>query len=291
MKKIILTTISILSVIVMGVVIVACSTDTNNPDIHPKKLVQYASHEQGSEDDWASLYIALDSLNTSYISSTNNNARTNQYIDPDLTEFKYDSLVCHDVSGALRGIEITRTLSIGNIQIAIPGIVIMGAVRSYLAFRKAGESQLITIRNIKSITDLTHTHACVQIGKEHNQLLAAMLNSHFDPTGKTDSQITQAFIQKYQQLYSIVPPYDIINALLNPENIDMERQAAMSVNVRNAYLQFRHTVLPMNISTMHSYITEYLNIVNTAQINEYDKLQMSAYAGVAYYSNALWMIE
>ncbi|MBQ8386663.1 MAG: hypothetical protein IJX48_04335 [Paludibacteraceae bacterium] len=71
----------------------------------------------------------------------------------------------------------------------------------------------------------------------------------------------------------------------------MERQAAMSVNVRNAYLQFRHTVLPMNISTMHSYITEYLNIVNTAQINEYDKLQMSAYAGVAYYSNALWMIE
>ena len=42
---------------------------------------------------------------------------------------------------------------------------------------------------------------------------------------------------------------------------------------------------------MRNYTDDYLNVVNAAQIDGYDKFQMCVYAGVAYYSGALWIVQ
>ena len=47
----------------------------------------------------------------------------------------------------------------------------------------------------------------------------------------------------------------------------------------------------MPIASMRAYTDEYLEIVENTSLNSYDKMQMSIFASVAYYSGALWVVE
>ena len=130
------------------------------------------------------------------------------------------------------------------------------------------------------------TYYC-SVGKQHNQLLVAMIESNFDSTNLTYTQVVQAFINKYEQLFTPVPRNII--TLLRGSGLD--RRVPMTINVQQANTQFRNATLTMSIPTMRNYTDDYLNVVNAAQIDGYDKFQMCVYAGVAYYSGALWIVQ
>ena len=114
-----------------------------------------------------------------------------------------------------------------------------------------------------------------------------MIESNFDSTNLTYTQVVQAFINKYEQLFTPVPRN--IKTLLSRSGLD--RGVPMTINVQQANTQFRNATLTMSMPTMRNYTDDYLNIVNAAQVDEYDKMQMCVYAGVAYYSGALWIVQ
>ena len=293
MKKFMFIALSAISIVVVGCLSVACSSDSNTPDATPQKMVQKSAQEQSDDANWADFYAAVDSLNTEY-ALLMNDMTNERYIDPGLTEFRVDtSIVNKDIHGALHGVEFTRTFNNGNLTISLPGTTIMSAVYSYYKFKFVEELDnqdiqfRLTIRNLNSIYHLNNGHICTLLGKQHNQLLVAMIESNFDSTNLTYAQVIEAFINKYEQLFTPVPRN--IKTLLSRSGLD--RGVPMTINVQQANTQFRNATLTMSMPTMRNYTDDYLNIVNAAQVDEYDKMQMCVYAGVAYYSGALWIVQ
>lgn len=294
MKKFMFIALSAISIVVAGCLVAACSSDSNTPDATPQKMVQKSAQEQSDDANWADFYAAVDSLNTEY-ALLMNDMTNERYIDPGLTEFMVDtSIVDGDIRGALHGVEFTRTFNNGNLTISLPGTTIMSAVYSYYKFKFVEELDnqdihfRLTIRNLNSIYHLNNGHICTLLGKQHNQLLVAMIESNFDSTNLTYAQVIEAFINKYEQLFTPVPTN--IKTLLRGSTM-ADRVATMSTYVQQANTQFRNATLTMTMLTMRNYTDDYLNIVNAAQVDEYDKMQMCVYAGVAYYSGALWIVQ
>lgn len=293
MKKILFIAFSAISIVVVGCLSVACSSDSNTPDATPQKMVQKSAQEQSDDANWADFYAAVDSLNAEYAMYMND-LTNKRLIDPDLTTLRPDtSIVSWDIRGALNGVELTRSSNNSNITISLPGTTILSAVFSYYKYKMLEDfinqdiEFRITLRPLNSIYHLNNTHLSTLLGKQHNQLLEAMIESNFDSTNLTYTQVVQAFINKYEQIFTPVPRN--IKTLLSRSILD--RGASMTINVQQANTQFRNATLTMSMPTMRNYTDNYLNIVNAAQVNEYDKMQMCVYAGVAYYSGALWIVQ
>ena len=294
MKKIMFIALSAISIVVAGLLVVACTPDAaNTPDSQMHKMAQHSAPEQDSAAVWEAFFADVDSLNAEY-AVLMNDMTNKRLIDPDLTTLRPDtSIVEWDIRGALYGVEITRSFNNSNITISLPGTTILSAVYSYYQYKRLEDFSIqdiefgITLRPLNSIYHLNNSHPSTLLGKQHNQLLVAMIESNFDSTNLTYTQVVQAFINKYEQLFTPVPRNII--TLLRGSGLDS--RVPMTINVQQANRQFRNATLTMSIPTMRNYTDDYLNVVNAAQIDGYDKLQMCVYAGVAYYSGALWIVQ
>ena len=294
MKKILFIALSAISIVVAGLLVVACTPDAaNTPDAQMHKMAQHSAPEQDSAAVWEAFFADVDSLNAEY-ALLMNDMTNKRLIDPDLTTLRPDtSIVEWDIRGALYGVEITRSFNNSNITISLPGTTILSAVYSYYQYKRLEDFSIqdiefgITLRPLNSIYHLNNSHPSTLLGKQHNQLLVAMIESNFDSTNLTYTQVVQAFINKYEQLFTPVPRNII--TLLRGSGLD--RRVPMTINVQQANTQFRNATLTMSIPTMRNYTDDYLNVVNAAQIDGYDKFQMCVYAGVAYYSGALWIVQ
>ncbi len=290
MKKKMFIAFSAVSLFIVGLLIVSCSSDTNDLDIVPLAEKQQASQDLSSESDWADFYANVESLNTKY--ATKNVEERILPKDSFIVNPNMPDIPGRDIIGALYWAEFTSTTSSeGN---GIVGMVIISSIYSCLAYKESSSFQNngtplnITLRDISAINNLTDNHPIKLIGQQHNQLLSAIINSNIDLSERTFSQLVQIFCDKYEQLYSSSISREQRNVLRTAvENYT----PTMSTNVQRANSQFRSTTTSMPINTKRTYTDEYLGIVRAAQLNTYDKLQMSIYAGMLYYSGSLWIVQ
>ena len=298
MKKIIFVALGAISIVVAGMLVVACTPDVaNSPDVQVNEVVQHApaAAEQGSEDAWADFMAEVEALNERYASNGDGPA-TRNYLDPDvlIPNPNWPDIPGWDIKGALVAVEMTRILNVnGEIRIMDHVTVIIAAVYSHIAKLTAGASQdaganySISLRNIASISNLTNSHAAVLIGTRHNQLLSALYADGFDSSDMSYEQMMQAFIDKYEDLYAAVPR-DAREILLNSR---VNRTPNMTDEVESMNEQFKTTTSSMTLARKRNYTDEYLGIVGTAQVDAYEKFQMSMYAAMSYYSGALWLVQ
>ena len=292
MKKTMFIAFSAIGIVVACLLVVACSSDSNSPDVQVNKVVQRVAEDTSNEDAWTDFYAEVEALNARYAASTGNMSRIgvgafdNIIMRPDPIA---PDIAGRDIVGAIYGAEMGRSNSNGD-NFSLRWTVIPAVWYSYMAFAAAQDDDseyTISIRNIQTIGDLTNSHPCVALGKQHNQLLSVMLNANFDSSNMSNRQIIQAFINKYEQLFSVIPA-NVENQLLNME---AGRTPRMTINVQDANQRFRTATYSMTISTARSYTDDYLDVVNASQVDDYDKLQMCINAVMAYYSGALWVVQ
>ena len=289
MKKQMLFALCAISFVVAGFLVVACTPESNTPEAPATNLVQYAAvSEQASEDAWADFNAQVEALNEKYASMANSSMSRSHDLE---TLIPYPGQIAgRDIIGALVGVELSRTITVnGEVRIIDHVTVIMSALYSYVALKSIDENSQssIALRNISSIGNLSHSFAGVLIGKRHNQLLSSLLSSGFDSSDMTYRQLVQAFINKYEELYAQVPSSSK-SILLNSST---DRPATMASQVEASTAQYQATTNNMSLVTKRNYTDEYLTVVGTAQLDAYDKFQMSMYAVMSYYSGALWIVQ
>lgn len=282
MKKKLFIALSAVSIVIVGCLAVACSSDSNTPDAVPQKIVQKSAPEQSDDANWADFYAEVEALNAKY-GMRSRNLPMGELI-PDTS-----SIPNRDIIGGLYGAEIISNLPNGS-TISIPGIVLPATIYSFYAFKETLDSpngSTVTLRSISTIVTLRSNNPAAIIGQQHNRILSEMINSDLDVLNMTYPQLIQAFINKYELLYSSIP-FDVEREILS---LVLNRTPSLSSNVQQANSQFRVATASMTMLTKRNYTDEYLNVVEASQVDAYDKLQMAIYAGISYYSGALWIVE
>jgi hypothetical protein len=301
MKKILFIALSAISIVVAGLLVVACTPDAaNTPDAQMHKMAQHSAPEQDSAAVWEAFFADVEALNDKYGSS--GSVTGSRSIDDDLTtpypNPNMPDIPGRDIIGALYGAQMSRNSNSQNYIFSLPMTVIPSLVYSYYAFKVASDDvednndsiqapTRITLGNIHTILDLTNSSVFVTLGKQHNRILSEMIASGFDSSNMSPRRVIQSFINKYNQVYSPISA-SLQNQLLD---ISVDANPTMDINVERSNRQFRVSTASMSPREMRDYTDEYLDIVSSSQVDSYAKVQMSINAAMAYYSGALWVIE
>ena len=296
MKKILFIALSAISIVVAGLLVVACTPDAANiPDSQMHKMAQHSAPEQDSAAVWEAFFADVEALNAKYAS------QSRMLVDP--SHSSYDELTTlhqlityEDVEGAQIGWEVACNIG------SAPNNV-LGTTAAYSAYRSYVVYQhLDTTSNDTSSTEITirihhpntilnlefEEHPCVVIGKRHNQLLASMVDSNYDAEDSSSEPQFQDFLERYEELYAPISSSYKSRFL---SQIRDARIPHLNANVTTANENFKNRTSLMPIASMRAYTDEYLEIVENTSLNSYDKMQMSIFASVAYYSGALWVVE
>ena len=297
MKKRFFVALGAISIVVAGMLVVACTPDVaNSPDVQVNEVVQRAPavSEQASEDAWADFNAQVEALTEKY---RNQRMGSNLGYTDDLTTF-HKLIVYADVAGAQTGWE-----DASNQRPVVPNDVIGMATiasvyRSYIPYNgrpdtttndTTGINITIVIRDTMNILDLTPVNSpYVIVGKRHNQLMTNLINGNYNSTGKSPYQIFQDFIHAYEQLHAPLTNSYKQAAL---SRALYARESVLNNNIKAANETYKTNVAQMTLSNMRSYTIEYLQIVDASSLNVNDKNQISLFAAVAYYSSALWIVQ
>ena len=295
MKKTLFIAFSAIGIVVASLLVVACSSDSNSPDVQANKVVQRVAEDTSNEDAWTDFYAEVEALNARYAVQSRMISLPQWGADLDMTKFK-QLIVVEDAKGSQIGWDYAYNNS-ATTNNSLATATIVGALRSYEMYRYEPDTTTIdttgttiTIINPNRIDNLSLiTTPFVLIGQRHNQLLASLINSNYNSTGKSERQMFQDFVQRYEQLFT--PMTNAYKQILLTQNVYTTRTPNLTDNVATANENFKTQTAQMSIATLHDYTDEYLNIVNATSLNAYDKMQMSLYASVSYYSGALWVVQ
>ena len=297
MKKIIFVALGAISIVVAGMLVVACTPDVaNSPDVQVNEVVQRApaAAEQGSEDAWADFNAQVEALNAKYTS------QSRAQIEPvgNLRELVvFQRVVYADARGGLLG-ENYSTANNATPNNGLGTIISVAALQScieYYYFKDTLEMDTtdndftIWIRSTNLITDLTPvSNPCIEIGKRHNELVSYMVNNNYTIAGKSRPQIFREFVEAYEQLYT--PMTTAYKQRLLTQAI-YDRVPILNSNVTTANENYKNTTTQMSIPSMRNYTNEYIQIVDGASLSTVEKTQMSLFACIAYYSSCLWIVQ
>lgn len=296
MKKILFIALSAISIVVAGLLVVACTPDAaNTPDAQMHKMAQYSAPEQDSAAVWEAFFADVEALNAKYAS------QSRMLVDP--SHSSYDELttlrqliIYADVEGAQIGLDLAGNIG-GRPNDHLGSTAAFSAYRSYIAYQHPDTTSndttntgiTIRIHHPNTILNLEfEEHPCVVIGKRHNQLLASMVDSNYDAEDSSSEPQFQDFLERYEELYAPISSSYKSRFL---SQIRDARIPHLNANVTTANENFKNTTLTMPIASMRAYTDDYLEIVENTSLNSYDKMQMSIFASVAYYSGALWVVE
>jgi hypothetical protein len=296
MKKILFIALSAISIVVAGLLVVACTPDAaNTPDAQMHKMAQHSAPEQDSAAVWEAFFADVEALNAKYASQSRMVVNPNPSLYDELTTL-HQLITYADVEGAQIGWEVA--CNIGSAPNNLLGTTAaFSAYRSYIVYQHPDTtindttSTGITIRinHPNTILNLElEEHPCVVIGKRHNQLLTSMIHSNYNTEGSSSLQIFQDFLERYEELYAPISSSYKSRFL---SQIRDARIPHLNANVTTANENFKNTTLTMPIASMRAYTDDYLEIVENTSLNSYDKMQMSVFASVAYYSGALWVVD
>jgi hypothetical protein len=296
MKKILFIALSAISIVVAGLLVVACTPDAaNTPDSQMHKMAQYSAPEQDSAAVWEAFFADVEALNAKYASQSRMVVNPSLNLYDELTTLR-QLIIYADVEGAQIGLDLAG--NIGGMPNDLLGTATaLSAYRSYKMYPEPDttsndtSSTGITIRihHPNTILNLElEEHPCVVIGKRHNQLLASMVDSNYDAEGSSSEPQFLYFLERYEQLYA--PIHSSYKSRLLSQIRDA-KMPHLNANVTTANENFKNRTSLMPIASMRAYTDDYLEIVENTSLNSYDKMQMSVFASVAYYSGALWVVD
>ena len=132
---------SAIGIVVASLLVVACSSDSNSPDVQVNKVVQRVAEDTSNEDVWTDFYAEVEALNARYATSTGNMSRIgggafdNMIMRPDPIA---PDIAGRDIVGAIYGAEMGRSNSNGD-NFSLRWTVIPAVWYSYMAFAAAEE--------------------------------------------------------------------------------------------------------------------------------------------------------
>ena len=270
--------------LLLGITRVSCSLKSNEPSAFSEQEVE-ATQSVGLTD-WDNFNRSLDSLNAQYKASRPNGVKYRLASD-----FDPDKLAAADAKGAVKWLEIIKTLPNGQVMVK-PTTVVMSVLHSFEEYKEYTDidttsAPITPVYNSNSIPQLEYVNSNAEVGEEHNQVLLNLLEVQeaFDMTG---DELIQTIIELYEEQYSIISTSS--KAKLRNLLEDM-RYVRIKREILDVTEDFTETIATMNIATKRSYTDDFVELVDSTITDMHDNRQLKTYASVMYYSSAFWGAE
>lgn len=291
MKKKIFMVLSAVVVLAMGVLVVACSKDSNalNPnevisveEVAPTQTLQ----KTNSAAEWAAFNLEIEKLNAKYLApEVVGKAMRVGRDSGSLSKEQKEEIVKADALGAVTG----AMRSWKGDWMTIVGSAIIGAiVQSYRAWEgMTSNGCMISTNPLSSIKKLESDSLASLIGQRHNMILTELVSSGVDFTHVSDRALIEAVTYRYEQLYGSFP--DSIKSFIHSMDLNDERM--LSLNMEQATTKYVEMVVELNEIQKHSYTEEYIGVIDGELVDSDEKKQLIAGIGTGYHSASLWEIE
>ncbi|GEM_PF-2552601 len=306
MKKKIFMVLSAVVVLAMGVLVVACSKDSNtlnpNEEVVVEEVVPMPTlQESNSAAAWEAFNLEVEKLNEKYKVDYSTAMRASG----DVTTDKVVEVLLADADGAVEGLSYALQYLNGLELLAAcastpltreailayfgGSAVIFAAIASWNAASECSlDGDNVSINDFSSILRFDKKYVTIEMGERHNQLIENLYRDNQGFTGLSKRQVKIEMLNRYEQLYGAVDSR-LRQCLLSytmvlPDNI-------MKVNVKNANIQFRNVTRSFSMLQMQRYTEEYLDVVNRSSIDADDKLLVAVYGSVMCCSKALWNVQ
>ena len=269
--------------LVLGITSVACSSHSNEPSASPEEVVGTPSV---GLTDWDNFNRSLDSLNAQYKASRPNGVKYRLASD-----FDPDKFAAADAKGAVKWLEIIKTLPNGQVKVK-PTTVVMSVLHSFEEYKEYTDIDttsvpFIPVYNSNSIPQFEYVNSYAEVGEEHNQVLRNLLEMQ-DAFNMTRGELIQTIIELYEQQYDFIPyssKAHLQNLLEDVRNVRVKREVMEAVN------NFTETFSTLTIATKCNYTDNFVELVDSTITDTHDKRQLKTYASVMYYSSSLWVAE
>lgn len=269
--------------LVLGITSVACSSHSNEPSASPEEVVVTPSV---GLTDWDNFNRSLDSLNAQYKASRPNGVKYRLASD-----FDPDKFAAADAKGAVKWLEIIKTLPNGQVKVK-PTTVVMSVLHSFEEYKEYTDIDTTSVPftpvyNSNSIPQFEYVNSYAEVGEEHNQVLRNLLEMQ-DAFNMTRGELIQTIIELYEQQYDFIPyssKAHLQNLLEDVRNVRVKREVMEAVN------NFTETFSTLTIATKCNYTDNFVELVDSTITDTHDKRQLKTYASVMYYSSSLWVAE
>ena len=269
--------------LVLGITSVACSSHSNEPSASPEEVVVTPSV---GLTDWDNFNRSLDSLNAQYKASRPNGVKYRLASD-----FDPDKFAAADAKGAVKWLEIIKTLPNGQVKVK-PTTVVMSVLHSFEEYKEYTDIDTTSVPftpvpNSNSIPQFEYVNSYAEVGEEHNQVLRNLLGMQ-DAFNMTRGELIQTIIELYEQQYDFIPyssKAHLQNLLEDVRNVRVKREVMEAVN------NFTETFSTLTIARKCNYTDNFVELVDSTITDTHDKRQLKTYASVMYYSSSLWVAE
>lgn len=290
MKKKIFMVLSAVTVLTMGVLVVACSKDSNalnpNEEVAVEEIMPAPTLQKtNSAAEWAAFNLEIEKLNAKYLTpeimgKAMRVGRDSGYMSKD----EKVEIIEADALGAAKGAEWGKKWGTkGSVAVGVA----VGAAASILKWWELTGNGLETTTNpLPSYDELSSDSIAALIGERHNVIIDDFMNNPIDLTGLSDSEVLMNITNRYEQLCD---PISVITRNFIA-SVRFDRLNNFSPEIRQVIDDFGVATMGMDANEMHDYTEEYLEIVDTNLSDSDEKTQIATYASVAYYSSSMWEI-
>lgn len=231
--------------------------------------------------EWVQLNMAIDSLTEVYTSSMSYKPAVDT-----INNEKEDQTTLHvaeaDARGALDG--AVDGYSIGGAVGAIVGAIVEGALQSFQTWMDETSEEIVIDHLGGDITSLGTQYDGAQVGWYHNVILQQLLQQASVQPFSSDSELVAEIVSLCEEqslpMANNIKTYYLSLAFMN-STVPSDNVSRTCQN----YIRQAYTVPRLQ---MHQYTTDYLNEVASTITNSYDRLRLTCYASVAYYSRMFW---
>lgn len=300
MKKKIFMVLSAVTVLTMGILVVACSKDSNalnpNEEVAVEEIMPAPTLQKtNSAAEWAAFNLEIEKLNAKYLTPEIMGKAMRVGMDSgDVTTKLKDRIVKADRDGAGVGIGAGATIGVaaggagGGFLGALAGGAIIGAIFSISEWWcLSGEGCMISINPLTSIDGLESDSIAALIGEQHNAIIEDFMKNPLVLTGVSDTIFLQDITERYERLFGVVG--DSIKSSIN--TLYLNKKYDFSVEVEKVVGNLDDATKEMDIAQQHDYTEEYLEIVNATLSESEEKNQVAVSASVSYYSSAMWKVQ
>lgn len=270
--------------LLLGITSVACSLQSNEPSALSQQELQ--TSQSVDLTNWDNFNRSLDSLNAQYKASRPNGVKYRLASD-----FDPDKFAAADAKGAVKWLEIIKTLPNGQVKVK-PTTVVMSVLHSFEEYKEYTDIDTTSVPftpvyNSNSIPQFEYVNSYAEVGEEHNQVLRNLLEVQ-DAFDMTSGELIQTIIELYEQQYDFIPYSSkayLQNLLEDVRHVRVKREVMEAVN------NFTETFSTLTIARKCNYTDNFVELVDSTITDTHDKRQLKTYASVMYYSSSLWVAE
>lgn len=308
MKKKIFMVLSAVAVLAMGVLVVACSKDSNA--LHPNEEIVVEEvapaptlQKTNSAAEWEAFNLEIEKLNEKYLapeikgkamrvgrdSEELSLAQVWEIAEADAIGAGVGGLIFGAVGTLIGGATGGANGAItGGAAGTIAGGVTVGVAFSILKWKSLTCSgAMVSINPPTSIEGIESDTLIALIGEQHNIIVEDFINNPTDLTNISDAALLEDILARYERLCGSIS--DSVRTTIVTTGLNEVRN--FSLEVEKANFDFKEATMDMNKNQIRDYTEEYLQIVDANLSNSDEKFLVATYAGVAYYSSSMWEVK